>query len=450
VRGTRRQVAAAGLVLAAVLVGTACLPPGQHQAVDPVGEPAPGSQLIGCDQAAQRIAVAGIAHLDPSCTYATGFDITTSGTTLDCRGAVIRQEGDERLHGILIETPVGVPLSDVTVRNCVVEGFSNSMRIRREGFKDLVQGAEYENGTSSILVENSRFYDSEASGIFVDGFVTGVTLRGLEIAGSGAVGLYLEAGSKDNVVENNTIHRNGFKDVVPEGVPIIVGGTELRYESTGREGIAVDGSRGNVIRNNWIAGNAAGGIFLYKNCGEDAASNGHWVRHYGATGNTITGNFISTEKNGIWVGSRAAENQDFMDCSDEPYIEATLRRVYLDPANGNTISDNSFLYVNHGIRVEDDDTTIENNRFSSPAATDQAVLIGTKERTQVLDRPVTGTVLRGNRSDIAGNATPYGWVWGHTDTVDEDNRRGQAVVALAPGTQPTINPFLFAIRIWAP
>jgi hypothetical protein len=204
------------------------------------------------------------------------------------------------------------------------------------------------------------------------------------------------------------------------------------------------------VRNNWIAGNAYGGIFLYKNCGEDASSNGHWVRHYGATGNTIANNFISSEKNGVWVGSRAAENQDFMDCSDEPYIEAPLRRVYLDPADHNTIENNAFMFVQHAIRVEDDHTTIAGNTFSSPTSTDQAVLIGTKERTGVLGRPVDGTVVQGNSADIAGNPSPYGWVWGHTNTTFADNRALGSVVPLGEGTQPTINPFLFAIRIWVP
>ncbi len=453
-RKRSRRVAVSIAVLAVVIVTAGCVPPRQHRPIDPlVGGVAAGSQLIGCDQTEVRVIVTAPSHLDPSCTYHGGFDITASDSVLDCRGAHIEAvAGDLDRRGILVETQSTLALSNVVVRNCVVSGFNNNVRIRRQGFRTLTQGAEYENGTSAILIENSHFYDSNATGIFVDGYVTGVTLRGVEVAGSGAVGVYLEAGSKDNVIENSRIHNNGFGNVVPEGVPIVVNGTELRYESTGREGIAIDGSRDNIVRNNWIAGNSAGAIFLYKNCGEDATSqpNSHWVRHYGATGNLITGNFISTEKNGIWVGSRAAENQYFMDCSDPAYIDAALRRVHLDPASGNTVDRNSFLYVTYGVRIEDNMTTVTDNRFSSNSPGHEAVIIGTKERTGVLGLPVDGTILRDNRATITGNATPYRWVWGHTATTHADNFADQALVPLVEGTQPTINPFLFAIRIWVP
>lgn len=453
-RRARWRFRAPAVAAVAILVAAGCVPPHPSPPVDPVGEPDPTSTLVGCDQATNRIAVSGAVHLDPSCTYTRGIDITTSDTVLDCRGARIEFAGERQdRQGILIETPVDVPLANVTVRNCDVSGFGpNNLRVRRVGFKDLVQGAEYEAPTSNILVERSKFSRSDGSGIFVDGFVTGVTLRDIEVVDSGGVGIYFEAGSKGSVLESSRIHRNGFKDVTPEGVPIILNGTEFRYESTGREGIAVDGARDNVIRDNWIAGNASGGIFFYKNCGEDVTTNpnGHWVRNYGATGNLVERNFVSSEKNGIWIGSRAAENQAFMDCSDTPYIDAPARKVFLDPASANTIRDNSFLYVEHGIRVEDDGTVIEGNRFSDVDSSHQAILIGTKERTGVLGRPVDGTVVTGNRSDISGNDTPYGWVWGHTNTTFTDNRSRQQDAALTPGTQPTINPFLFAIRIFLP
>jgi hypothetical protein len=450
--GRQRRVAVV-LAVAAMVVAAGCVPPPPAETVDPlVGTFDPESQLLGCDVSAERLVVTGPSHLDPSCTYTRGVEITASNSTLDCRGARIQLgAGETDNQGILIETPATVPMSDVTVRNCIVDGFQpNNLRIRRQGFKDLVQGTEYDAATSNILVENSQFTNSNGSGVFVDGFVTGVTLRDIEVSGSGGVGIYLEAGSKDNIVENSRIHRNGFRDVVPEGVPIVLNGVELRYESTGREGIAVDGARDSIIRNNWIAGNAAGAIFVYKNCGEDQTTNGHWVRHYGATGNLITENFISSEKNGVWIGSRAAENQAFLDCSDPAYIDVPARRVHLDPASDNTVHANTFLYVNHGVRVEDDAATITDNHFSSYAATDQAILIGTKERTGVLGQPVNNTVITGNRADISGNATPYQWVWGHTGTAYEDNQSSQTDVALTEGVQPTINLFLFAIRIWQP
>jgi hypothetical protein len=81
---------AASLVL---LVATLTLhaPGARAQAVLPklIGNVAPGSQLVGCDQADQRITVAVTTHLDPACVYTLGFEVTASNVVLDCRGAVV-------------------------------------------------------------------------------------------------------------------------------------------------------------------------------------------------------------------------------------------------------------------------------------------------------------------------------------------------------------------------
>ena len=163
-------------------------------------------------------------------------------------------------------------------------------------------GSEYDAPFSDIVIENSRLYSSRGSGVFVNAFVTDVTLRNLEIANSGGVGIYLEAGSKDNVVEHNTIRNNGFGDVDPvNGVPFdLGGGVQVRVLQTGREGIAIDGSRNNRIAGNIIHSNAAGGIFLYKNCGEYATQkpNQWWQRNYGADGNLLEGNVIAQRARG--------------------------------------------------------------------------------------------------------------------------------------------------------
>jgi parallel beta-helix repeat protein len=410
------------------------------------------STLAGCDRAGERLVVETDTHLDPSCTYTKGVDIVASNVVLDCRGAVIeRGDPDDRSRlGILIEARADVSLSHVAVRNCTVRGFNNNLRIRRTGAKDLPLGMEYEHPFSDIRIEDSRFYDSSASGLFVDAFVTGVILRNVEVAGSGAVGVYLEGGSKDNVVARSFVHGNGFGDVTPEGVPIEFGGVTFRYRSTGREGIAIDGSRNNRILDNRITGNSAGGIFLYKNCGEDFLTrpNGWWRRPYGADGNVIDGNVIADEEAGVWIASRAAENQFFFGCSDPAYLSGPLLAVHLDPARDNVVRANRFENVRYGIRVEDDGARIVRNRFLSADSSHQAILVGTKHRTAALGRPVDGTVIRGNGAMIEGNPRPYAWIHGHTRTVFHRNRSHGADAPLLPGAQPPINPFLFAIEFW--
>ena len=82
-RATRRLGAALAML---------CLAAGRL----PTAPPAAGSVLIGCDQASNRVTVTVTSHLDPTCTYTGGFDITASDVTLDCQGATIaapRQRG---------------------------------------------------------------------------------------------------------------------------------------------------------------------------------------------------------------------------------------------------------------------------------------------------------------------------------------------------------------------
>jgi len=413
--------------------------------------PARAATTIGCDQAAAPIEIAssGAYQLDPSCVYKRGIEITASDVTLDCRRAAIDDVDDVNGTGIHVIAPTDVALANIKIKNCSIRGFLNNFRVSRDGYRELAQGHEYDVTYANIVLENSKLHESRGSGIFVNGYVTGVTLRNLEIAHSGSVGIYLEAGSKGTLVERNHIHDNGYGEVTPEGIPIVVGGIEIRYLHTGREGIAVDGSRDNRIVRNRIENNSAGGIFLYKNCGEyfTERPNQWWTRRYGADGNVIESNKITGAYTGVWIGSRMAENTLFMDCSDPAYLAGPVARYHLDHAKNNVVKRNTFVDVDHGIRVEDDGNRIESNRFRSSDAADQAILVGTLRRTTVFGEPVTDTVVAGNSAQIRGNAAPYGWIHGHEGTVFERNRSGGRLAGLLPGTQPPINFHLFVKQL---
>jgi parallel beta-helix repeat protein len=412
---------------------------------------AAAATVIGCDQAANpiQISASGDYALDASCTYTAGVEISASDVELDCRHAVIDDVTGTHGLGISITTPSDVALANVHVHRCDVRHFLNNVRVSRAGFKELAAGHEYDVQLSNIVIENSRFSGSRGSGVFVNGYVTGVTLRNLEIFGAGSVGIYLEAGSKGTLVERNHVHDNGYGDVTPEGIPFVVGGVEIRYLSTGREGIAIDGSRDNVVRRNVIERNSYGGIFLYKNCGENftAQPGGWWTRRYGADGNVIERNQIRDAYTGVWIGSRMAENQRFLDCSDPAYVSGPVQRIHLDDAKQNVLQYNVFTNVDYGIRVEDDGNTIASNRFRSSDATDQAILVGTLQRTSVLGQPVSGTTITGNASQIRGNASPFSWIHGHEGTTFQRNRARGRLATLVPGVQPPINFHLFVKQI---
>lgn len=406
----------------------------------------PGSQLITCDQADERVTIDVSSHLDPSCTWTRGVEIIASDVTLDCQGANIA--APDRRFGVAILAPIDVVLSNITVRNCHIEGFLNNIHIEREGFFALAEMTEteaYEHAWSNIVIEDSTSLNSRGVGIFVDGFVTGVTLRNLHVEGSGSAGIYLEAGSKDNVVENNVIINNGFGENGPDGNTFNFGGTTFWFWGTGREGLAIDGSRFNTVRNNSFSGNAAGAIFLYKNCGEfvNTRPDNWWHRSYGADGNLIENNTIIGQRYGVWIGSRMGENVLPMDCSDPQYLGG----VVLDYAADNTVRDNDFQGVTYGVRVEDDGSVIEDNQFSGSDPAHQAVLVGTRYRTSALDLPVDDTTITGNQASIAGNLSPFRWVHGETDTTFANNDSLGRRADFCEGVQPDTGPFVMTVDI---
>ncbi len=426
-----------------VTLAMLCLAAGACQ----LAPPAAGSVLIGCDQAANRVAVTVTSHLDPTCTYTAGFDVTASNTTLDCQGATVRSAPGAGGVGIVVSAPVDTDLHDVTVRNCHVEGFLNSLKITRPGFRDLPAGGEYLDHLDRIVVEKSSFVGSRGVGVYVDGYVTGVTIQQNTIKGAGSSGIYLEGGSRGSVVTGNAILDNGYTENGPGGQAVSIGGTTLWFWGVGREGISVDGSYDNTISGNGFTGNSNGGVFLYKNCGEYPGSGRYFERRTHSDHNTISGNVFIGERNGVWVGSRMAENTLPMDCTDPAYIDETLRRVVLDYAKDNTVDGNTFDNVTYGVRVEDDDTKVLDNTFTGDSADHHAVLVGTPLRAQVLAQPVSGTVVQDNVSTITGNANPYRTIDGPINTVAGGNLALGAPTALCPGVEPPRQQFIFALAI---
>lgn len=404
--------------------------------------PAPGSELVDCARAGNRVNVTASTHLDPSCTWTRGVRISGSDLVFDCQGA--RIAATDRQYGIEISAPTTMALSNITVRNCVVDGFLNSVRITREGFRELAEGVEYENAFSNIVVENSTLMNSRGVGVFVDGYVTDVTLRNLHIENTGSSGIYLETGSKDNVVENNDIVNNGYGENGPFWQLFELGTLDFWFWGTGREGLSIDGSRFNRITGNRFSGNSYGGIFLYKNCGEfPTVKPERWFhRRYGAHGNVIEGNTFTGGTNGIWIAARMGENTLPMECSDPQYQLGYA----LDYASDNVVRDNVFEGVTYGVRVEDDGNTVSGNRFSGDGA-QQAVVLGTRYRTSILARPVTGTTVTDNVATIPANPEPYRWIYGYDGTTFSGNVSLGEPVRLCEGTPPRTGPFVMAAAV---
>lgn len=403
--------------------------------------------VIGCDRADDRVEVTADAVLDPTCTYSAGFDVTASDVTLDCRGARIASPPGAGGSGIEVSTPVDVDLHDVTVRNCTVEGFGNSIRVTRIGFRTLPAGGEFDHTTADIVLEGNHVGGSHGVGIFVDGYVTGVTVRGNVVQGAGSSGIYLDGGSRRNVLTDNDLIDNGHVENGPGGQPLDLGGTTVWFWGVGREGISLDGSSDNQVVGNRFSGNSAGGVFVYKNCGEYPDRPAYFERRDPSARNVIAGNSFDGGRYGVWVGSRMSENTLPMACTDPAYVDEPGRRVVLDRAPDNVVRDNRFDDVTYGVRVEDDRTTVAENTFTAATPDHHAVVIGTADRTEVLDHPTTGTVITGNVADIAGNDSPYRWVYGEADTTVAANLALGRPTGICQGPPLPGLPFIFTIAV---
>ncbi len=181
---------------------------------------APGSasaaRVVPCSSGAERVVLTASARLDPSCAYTGGIDITASNVTLDCRGAVIDGTGRDGT-GILVHAPVDADLSRVTIRNCVVRGFLNSIRVTRDGFRALPAGHEYDHGVRGVVIERTRVSGSRGVGPLRGRIRDRHHDPGLHRDRSGSSGIYLEAGSARNVIVGNAIRDNGFRENGPGG-----------------------------------------------------------------------------------------------------------------------------------------------------------------------------------------------------------------------------------------
>lgn len=401
----------------------------------------PGSQLIECDRADEPITLEESSHLDPSCTWTKGIRITASDVTLDCQGATIASTSVR--YGVHIVAPTDVPLSGVRVRNCHIEGFLNCLHIEREGFRTLPEGEEYEAPFSDIVVEDSSMRDSRGVGVYVNGYVTGVTLRRLHVEGTGSSGIYLETGSTGTIVEDSVLRENGWRENGPGGQFFELGGLSFWYWGPGREGVAIDGSRFNVIRNNRFESNFSGGVLLYKNCGEYPESPRYFERRYGSHENLIEGNVFEGEENGVWIASRMGENTTPMNCTDVPYAPGYV----LDHADDNVVRGNEFHDTVYGVRIEDDRATVEDNRFVSDDPRHVAVLVGTPVRASVLGLPVLDARITGNRAEIAGSKNPYRWIHDHVGTEFEDNGSFGRPVGLCEGVPAARGPFVMTTGV---
>lgn len=204
-----------------------------------------------------------------------------SGVELDCGGGRIEQPGTagprnptvaiwSRRDGDDWRRPAAVGLS-----NCTVVG---NIRIWGMGaggsMRDLLASSRTADHTraaqaaapQNVTLDRIRFEATGTIPLYVGPGVSGTQLVGSTFTGrSTSTAVYLDAESRGADIRDNRFN--------------------IR---TGREQIAVDGSAYNQITDNRFALAGRGGVFLYRNCGEDGV-----IRHQTPSYNQITGNIFT-------------------------------------------------------------------------------------------------------------------------------------------------------------
>ncbi len=259
----------------------------------------------------------------------------TSGVTLDCKGATLDGSRGSINFGkptVLIRSLKGKdgnwsPPSNITVRNCVIKGALRLQGLGTNGQAKAVQ-------VSSLTADHTAFAQAAAP--------SHISLSALTFIADGRVPLYIGPGVTGVRLEKSTLmgRSNGpalYLDA--ESAENTISDNRFAVESR-REQIAIDGSAKNMISGNVFDDPAAGGIFLYRNCGE-----GGTIRHQKPQYNTISGNTFKYQlafmaKPAVWLNSRNGAQRY---CFRDPAHPFGSSLSSLDFAQSNTVTGNRLI-----------------------------------------------------------------------------------------------------------
>ena len=256
-----------------------------------------------------------------------------SGAGLDCGGGAIGRPGartttqaptiaiwSRRLEG---ERPAWSRPTDVTISNYTVNGAIRIWGLGAGGRIDDLRtwsrtadhtAAAQAAAPSHVTLEAVTFAATGSIPLYVGPGVTRTTVTGARFGGrSDSTAIYLDAESAGATIRDS-----------------------IFATATSREQVAIDGSAGNVLSGNRFALGGRGGVFLYRNCGEDGV-----IRHQTPSGNAITDNvFAGTaplRPRTVVVGAREGNRRY---CGDDRGWPFGSSRDDGDHATGNTVARN--------------------------------------------------------------------------------------------------------------
>ncbi|WP_298162425.1 right-handed parallel beta-helix repeat-containing protein [Brevundimonas sp.] len=212
---------------------------------------------------------------------------------------------------------------DVRITRCTIHGNLRVWGLGRSDIDGLRASSRTPGHTAAtqaaaptgLMLDNVAFVATGSIPLYVGPGVTGLRMTGGGFRGqSVSTAIYLDAESAGAVIRNVAF--------------------AIR---TAREQIAVDGSARNRIEDNRFQLNGRGGVFLYRNCGEDGV-----IRHQTPSDNVISGNRFEgaawLTPRPIVVGSREGRRRYCGDDAGYPFGSSADDR---DRATGNIVSGNT-------------------------------------------------------------------------------------------------------------
>ncbi len=318
----------------------------------------------------------GYFYLGKGCEL-NSVTINHSNVDLDCKSAIIDGQNKEP-NGIFINGK-GKKIENISIKHCnilnhISFGIWITAGIPMSKWSND-HSLNYTKAPQNIKITQSEISKSTNAGIFIDSYSHDITIENTTIKYSGNVGIYLEQASKNNTIINNSLQNNGWGNI-----------------KNLREGLAVDSSSSNKIVNNIFDGNAAGGIFIYKNCGEFYGSPKSAIRWQHSENNLISNNNFRNQKYGIWIASRQTKNLERLQCGDNSVDNKGI--YYRDYADNNTVVNNHFCKNIVSIRIESSNNIIENNEIGSSSYKD--ILIPFDKVKEIQGLTLTGNKILNN------------------------------------------------------
>lgn len=333
---------------------------------EPVFEPAPEKSECSPNKIAEILEppdISSVTFINCNLTLEPNSIITkrvilqgeaSSGITVDCNGSKIEPNSsiNHKLDALEIRSrsvdDEWVPVHDISIHNCTIKG---SVRIygmgKNDGDPDLRVSSRTEDHVYNAR-DNAPYH---------------INIEESTITGKyGRIPLYIAPGVHHSVINNSTI--NGISSSVmvymdAESYGNTISNSLILGTSNMRELIAMDGASYCTLKNNKLLDALQGGIYLYRNCGENGT-----IRHATPSHNNITNNTIRCIPgsgwfyNGIYVGSRDGDRGFCDEDKGYPYGSSVSDQ---DHARFNVIRENNLYHCNIDIGNETNRPNIINS-----------------------------------------------------------------------------------------